>query len=125
MTADPRSSRPASRFATRRTGSPYNGLRRESVEAATLSVKSRYSPLSVGVSHRRTAVMAAKLSTAADLRAVFPQKFICFPRIQANRDLAEVHEADRASGQKPAFTEDLDARVLIKGKPPTCPAHHY
>jgi hypothetical protein len=55
------------------------------------------------------------LSTAetADLRAIFPQKPLQFLRIQAIRDLAEVHDAHRARGQKPAFTEDLNAPVLI------------
>jgi hypothetical protein len=55
------------------------------------------------------------LSTAetADLRAIFPQKPLQVLRIQAIRDLAEVHDADKARGQKPAFTEDLNAPVLI------------
>ena len=49
----------------------------------------------------------------AYLRAIFPQKRLQLLRIQATRDLAEVHDADRAGGQKPAFTEDLNASVLI------------
>jgi len=55
------------------------------------------------------------LSTAetADLRAIFPQKPLQLLRIQAIRDLAEVHHADRAGGQKRGFTEDLNAPVLI------------
>jgi len=58
----------------------------------------------------------------ADLDAVFPQKSLRFFRIQAIRDVAEIHNADRASGQKPALTEDVDARVLIEGQSPTCVA---
>jgi hypothetical protein len=54
------------------------------------------------------------LSTAetADVRSIFPQKRLQLLRIQAIRDPAEVHEADRARGQ-PAFTEDLNAPVRI------------
>jgi hypothetical protein len=39
--------------------------------------------------------------------AVFPQVLLQCIRVQAHQDLAEVHYAERASGQKPAFTEDL------------------
>jgi len=53
------------------------------------------------------------IAETASLRAVFPQKPFQFLGIQAIRNIAEVHEADRARGQKPAFTEDLDAPVLI------------
>jgi len=55
------------------------------------------------------------LSTAEtpSLRAIFPQIPFQFLRIQAIRDLAKVHEADRTRAQKPAFTEDLNAPVLI------------
>jgi hypothetical protein len=34
----------------------------------------------------------------------------------ANRDLAEIHHANRATGQKPAFPENFDARVRIEGQ---------
>jgi hypothetical protein len=47
-----------------------------------------------------------------DLRALFTQKPLRFLPTQTHRDLAEVHEPT-AGGQKPAFTENLDARVLI------------
>jgi hypothetical protein len=55
------------------------------------------------------------LSTAetADVRPIFPQKRLQLLRIQAIRDLAEVHDADRARGRKPAFTENLNAPVRI------------
>jgi hypothetical protein len=55
------------------------------------------------------------LSTAetASLRAIFPQKPLQLVRVQALRGLAEVYDTERAGGQKPVFTEDLDAPVLI------------
>ena len=49
----------------------------------------------------------------ADVRPIFPQKPLQLLRIQAIRDLAEVHDADRARGRKAAFTEDLNAPVRI------------
>jgi hypothetical protein len=52
-------------------------------------------------------------SETAPIRAVLSQKSLRFLRVQAIRDLAEVHDANRASGRKPAFTEYLDARFLI------------
>jgi hypothetical protein len=42
------------------------------------------------------------------------QKPLCLLRIQPRWDLAEVQDADRASRQKPAFAEDLEARILIE-----------
>jgi len=57
--------------------------------------------------------MTLSPAETASLRAIFPQKPLQLLRIQAIRDLAEVHEADRARGQKPTFTEDLNAPVLI------------
>ena len=55
------------------------------------------------------------LSTAetADVRPIFPQKPLQLLRIQAIRDPAEVHDADRTRGRKPAFTQDLNAPVRI------------
>jgi hypothetical protein len=55
------------------------------------------------------------LSTAetADIRAIFPQKPLQFLRIQPIRDLAEVHETDRAGRQKSALTKNLSTPVLI------------
>ena len=51
-----------------------------------------------------------------DLRSILPQIPLRFLRIEAIWDLAEVHDGQgRARGQKPAFTEDLYAPVLIKG----------
>jgi hypothetical protein len=61
----------------------------------------------------------------ADVRTIFPQKRLQLLRIQAVRDLAEVHDADRAIRQRPAFTEDLDAFVLIQGQPFTRRRHHH
>ena len=55
---------------------------------------------------------------------MFPQKPLQFLRIQTIRDLEEVHDTDTARGQKPAFTEDLDAPVLIQGQSPTRLAPH-
>ena len=60
----------------------------------------------------------------ADLRAAFPQKSLRFLCIQATRDVSEIYDADRAGGQKPAFTEDLNAPVLIQGQAPTRRGHH-
>jgi hypothetical protein len=42
-----------------------------------------------------------------------------FHRIQAVWDLKQVHHADTARRQKPAFIEDVDARFLIEGQSPT------
>ena len=56
---------------------------------------------------------------------MFPQKPHHFLGIQSARDLAKVHDANRPSRQKPAFTEDLHAAVLIEGQAPTCLGHHY
>jgi hypothetical protein len=55
------------------------------------------------------------MSTAetASLRTIFPQKPLQLLRVQALRDLAEVYDTDRAGGQKPAFTKNLNAPVLI------------
>jgi len=51
----------------------------------------------------------------ASLRAVFPLKPRQFLCIQALRDLAEVHEADRARGQKSAFEPYLEpVRVRVR-----------
>jgi hypothetical protein len=49
----------------------------------------------------------------ANLRAIFPQKPLEVLRVQALRDGSQIYDADRAGGQKPAFTEDLNAPVLI------------
>ena len=48
---------------------------------------------------RRPTMILSPAETAS-LRAIFPQKPLQFLRIQAIRDLAEVHKADRAHGQK-------------------------
>jgi hypothetical protein len=55
------------------------------------------------------------LSTAetASLRTIFPQKPLQFLRVQALRDLSKIYDADRAGGQKPAFTKNLNAPVRI------------
>jgi hypothetical protein len=50
---------------------------------------------------------------------VFPQKPLQFLRIQAHRDVGEVHEDETT----PAFIKDVDARVLFEGQPPACFAH--
>ena len=68
--------------------------------------------------------MTLSPAETASLRAVFPKKPLQFLRIQAIRDLAEVHKTNLARGQKPAFTEDVDAPVLIEGQSPTCTAEH-
>jgi len=47
----------------------------------------------------------------AQFGRVFPQVLLRFHGIQAHRDLAQVHEAKTVSGQKPAFIEDVDARL--------------
>jgi hypothetical protein len=60
----------------------------------------------------------------ARLRALFPQKPLQFLRIQAVWDLEQVHDTDRRRGQKPTFTQDLDARVLVEGQSPTRFARH-
>jgi hypothetical protein len=66
------------------------------------------------------------LSTAetASLRTIFPQKPLQLLRIQATRDVSKIYDADRTGGQKPAFTEDLNASVLIQGQPPIRRGHH-
>ena len=60
------------------------------------------------------------LSTAetASLRTIFPQKPLQLLRVQALRDVSEIYDADGTRGQRPAFTQDLNAPVLIQGQPP-------
>jgi hypothetical protein len=56
---------------------------------------------------------------------MFPQKALQCLRIQTLWDLAEVHDSEtRASRQVPAFTEDLNAPVLIEGQFPPHTGHH-
>jgi hypothetical protein len=53
-----------------------------------------------------------------DLRPLFPQKPLRFLRAQAFRNAVESHDAEAVavnSGQKPAFTQNLKARVNIEG----------
>jgi hypothetical protein len=61
----------------------------------------------------------------ASLRAIFPQKCLQFLRVQALRDVSEIYDADRTRWQKPRFSEDLDALVLIQGQPPIRRGHHH
>jgi hypothetical protein len=61
----------------------------------------------------------------ADLCAAFPQKPLGFLCIQAARDVSKIYDAYRAGGQRPAFTQDLNAPVLIKGQPPIRRRHHH
>jgi len=49
----------------------------------------------------------------ASLSAIPPQKSFQFLRVQAVRNSAEIHHAETARWQKPAFVEDLNAPVLI------------
>jgi len=67
------------------------------------------------------------LSTAetASLRTIFPQKPLQLLRIQATRDVSKIYDAYRAGGQRPAFTQDLNAPVLIQGQPSTGRGHHH
>jgi hypothetical protein len=67
------------------------------------------------------------LSTAetASLRTIFPQKPLQLLRVQALRDVSKIYDADRTGGQIPAFTEDLNAPVLIQGQPSTGRGHDH
>jgi hypothetical protein len=51
----------------------------------------------------------------ASLSTIPPQKLLQFHSVQAVRNAAEVHDAETARWQKPAFIEDLSASVQIKG----------
>src|SRR5258707_2329027 len=61
---------------------------------------------------------------AAGLSAPFPEKSLRFLRIQAVRNITEVHHAKTVSGQKPAFAQNLDAGVLIEGQSASRHGHH-
>jgi hypothetical protein len=69
--------------------------------------------------------MILRTAETANLRAIFPQKSLQLLLIQAIRDVSKIYDADRAGGQKPAFTEDLNAPVLIQGQPFTRRRHHH
>jgi hypothetical protein len=49
------------------------------------------------------AVILSPVETASH-RTIFPQKPLQLLRVQALRDVSKIYDADRAGGQKPAFT---------------------
>src|SRR5258708_6155798 len=53
---------------------------------------------------------------AAGLSAPFPEKSLRFLRIQAVRNITEVHHAKTVSRQKPAFAQNPDAGILIESQ---------
>jgi hypothetical protein len=52
----------------------------------------------------------------ADVRGMFAQESLRFWRIETIRDVRQVHQADRAGGQKSAFSEDPFTCVVIQGQ---------
>ena len=69
--------------------------------------------------------MILSSAETASLRTIFPEKPRQLLRVQALRDVSEIYNADRAGGQKPAFTKNLNTPVLIQGQPSTGRGHHH
>ena len=66
------------------------------------------------MNHRPRCLLTVVTRSETELLcAALSEKSLRFLGIQAIWDLAEIHDANWASGQKPAFTENPDARFLI------------
>src|ERR1022692_2872267 len=64
------------------------------------------------------------ISTTPDPWAAFPEKPLRLFCIETLRDVAQIYEAERGSGQKTAFTKNCDTPVWIKPPFPSRLGHY-
>jgi hypothetical protein len=72
----------------------------------------------------RVALRSFRSTGAAQFRTAFPEESLRFLRVEAVRDTTEVHYTKALSGQKPAFSENPDASVIVDRQFASRYGHH-